>query len=127
METATTELPSYPTIYETGGPSCLPAMDASYVPGVSTSLGDPYAPQSYHHRQGSDVFLGAGDEYVDPHGYPYHTTTHLSGSDLYPTCLACGAIWDTLPTKCATSRGIVGVGLLSQLRYVTLYMAFLDA
>ncbi|KAJ4889297.1 Uncharacterized protein Rs2_29045 [Raphanus sativus] len=90
METAATELPPYQTIYETGGPSRLPAIDTPYVFGGSTSLGDPYAPQSYHHEQGSDVLFGAGDRYVDPHGYPYHTTTHLSGSDLYPTCLACG-------------------------------------
>ncbi|KAL0877686.1 hypothetical protein Bca101_027392 [Brassica carinata] len=90
METATTELPSYPTIYETGGPSSFPAMGASYFPGGSTSFGDPYAPQSYHYGRGSDIFLGAGDGYVDPHGYPYHTMTYLGGSDLYPMCLTCG-------------------------------------
>ena len=68
MEAATTELPFYHTTYETGGPSYVPEMDASYDLGGFTSLGDPYAPQSYHYGQGSDVF-GVGAGYVDPHGF----------------------------------------------------------
>ncbi|WZZ71192.1 hypothetical protein YC2023_082562 [Brassica napus] len=86
METATTELPLPQTTYETGGPSSFPA----YAPGGSTYFGDPYATQSFPYGQGSEMFTGAEDGYVDPHGYPYHTTTYLGGSDLYPRCFVCG-------------------------------------
>ncbi|KAH0849000.1 hypothetical protein HID58_091603 [Brassica napus] len=34
----------------------------------------------------SEMFTGAKDGNVDPHGHPYHTTTYLGGSDLYPRC-----------------------------------------
>ena len=70
METATTELPFPHMMYETGEPSSFPAMGEAYVPGGSTSFGDPYAPQSFHYGEGSDMFTGVGDTYVDPHGYP---------------------------------------------------------
>ncbi|KAH0877825.1 hypothetical protein HID58_065219 [Brassica napus] len=88
METATTELPLPQTTCETGGPSSFPA----YAPGGSTYFGDPYATQSFPYGQGSEMFTGAEDGYVDPHGYPYHTTTYLGGSDLYPRCFVCGAM-----------------------------------
>lgn len=88
METATTELPLPQTTGETGGPSSFPA----YAPGGSTYFGDPYATQSFPYGQGSEMFTGAEDGYVDPHGYPYHTTTYLGGSDLYPRCFVCGAM-----------------------------------
>ncbi|KAH0882604.1 hypothetical protein HID58_058700, partial [Brassica napus] len=74
METATTELQLPQTTYETGGPSSFLA----YAPGGSTYFGDPYATQSSY-GQGSEMFTGAKDGYVDPHGYPYHTTTYLGG------------------------------------------------
>ena len=89
MEVPMTELPFYQTTYQTGGPSSLPAMDASFDLGGSASSGDPYAPQSYHYGQGSNVF-GVRAGYVDPHGFPYHT--YLGGSDLYPRCFTCGGI-----------------------------------
>ena len=88
METTTTELPLPQTTCETGGPSSFPA----YAPGGSTYFGDPYATQSFPYGQGSEMFTGAEDGYVDPHGYPYHTTTYLGGSDLYPRCFVCGAM-----------------------------------
>ncbi|KAH0879551.1 hypothetical protein HID58_066945 [Brassica napus] len=88
METATTELPLPLTTYETGGPSSFPA----YAPGGSTYFGDPYATQSFYYGQGSEMFTVAEDGYVDPHGYPYHTTTYLGGSDLYPRCFVCGTM-----------------------------------
>ncbi|KAJ4869158.1 Uncharacterized protein Rs2_49294 [Raphanus sativus] len=69
METAATELPPYQTIYETGGPSRLPAIDTSYV---ATFFLVPEI----------DMWI-----LTDTH---INTTTYLSGSDLYPTCLACG-------------------------------------
>ncbi|KAG2283027.1 hypothetical protein Bca52824_054247 [Brassica carinata] len=87
METATIELPLPLTTYETGGPSSFPA----YAPGGSTYFGNPYATQSFY-GQGSEMFIGAEDGYVDPHGYPYHTTTYLGGSDLYSRCFVCGAM-----------------------------------
>ncbi|KAF2603120.1 hypothetical protein F2Q70_00025819 [Brassica cretica] len=61
METATTELPFPHMMYETGEPSSFPAMGEAYVPGGSTSFGDPYAPQSFHYGEGSDMFTGVGD------------------------------------------------------------------
>ncbi|KAG2270654.1 hypothetical protein Bca52824_065209 [Brassica carinata] len=88
METATTKLPLPHTTYETGGPSSFPA----YAPGGSTYFGDPYATQSFYYGQGSEMFTGAEDGYVDPHGYPYHTTTYLRGSDLYPRCFVRGTM-----------------------------------
>ncbi|KAF3559684.1 hypothetical protein F2Q69_00014407 [Brassica cretica] len=88
METATTELPLPQTTCETGGPSSFPA----YAPGGSIYFGDPYATQSFPYGQGSEMFTGAEDGYVDPHGYPYHTTTYLGGSDLYLRCFVCGAM-----------------------------------
>ncbi|KAF2533267.1 hypothetical protein F2Q70_00030178 [Brassica cretica] len=88
METATTALPLPQTTYETGGPSSFPA----YAPGGSTYFGDPYTNQSFPYGQGSEMFTGAEDGYVDPHGYSYHTTTYLGGSDLYSRCFVCGAM-----------------------------------
>jgi len=87
METATTELPLPQTTYETRGPSSFPA----YAPGGSTYFGDPYATQSSYGK-GSEMFTGAEDGYVDPHGYSYHTTTYLGGFDLYPRCFVCRAM-----------------------------------
>ncbi|KAF3583925.1 hypothetical protein F2Q69_00029944 [Brassica cretica] len=88
MEKATTELPLPLNTYETGGPSSFPA----YAPGGSTYFGDPYATKSFYYGQGSEMFTVAEDGYVDPHGYPYHTTTYLGGSDLYPRCFVCGTM-----------------------------------
>ncbi|WZZ47639.1 hypothetical protein YC2023_043898 [Brassica napus] len=88
METAMTELPLPQTTYETGRPSSFPA----YAPGGSTYFRDPNATKSFPYGQGSEMFTGAEDGYVDPHGYLYHTTTYLGGSDLYPRCFVCGAM-----------------------------------
>ncbi|WZZ27502.1 hypothetical protein YC2023_010903 [Brassica napus] len=73
METATTELPLPQTTYETGGPSSFPA----YAPGGSTNFGDPYATQSFPYGQGSKMFTGAEDGYVDPHVMGHLTTVCL--------------------------------------------------
>ncbi|KAH0862391.1 hypothetical protein HID58_079602 [Brassica napus] len=86
------ELPHYQPIFETGEPSSFPHAFPAYAPGGSTYFGDPYATQSFPYGQGSEMFTGAEDGYVDPHGYPYHTTTYLGGSDLYPRCFVCGAM-----------------------------------
>ncbi|KAF3554237.1 hypothetical protein F2Q69_00010973 [Brassica cretica] len=137
METAMTELPLPQTTYETGRPSSFPA----YAPRGSTYFRDPYATQSFPYGQGSKMFTGAEDGYVDPHGYPYHTTTYLGGSDLYPRCFVCGAMGH-LTTVCRRyvelleipylpcarpAGGSTEWGALPQLCYVTLYMASLDA
>ncbi|KAG2307638.1 hypothetical protein Bca52824_027386 [Brassica carinata] len=90
METATSEIPLYSTIYETGGPSTFPAMGSAYAPGGSTPYGDPYATQSSYYGQGGVMFSGVGDGYVDPHRHPYHTMTYLGGSYLYQMCYICG-------------------------------------
>ncbi|KAG2330096.1 hypothetical protein Bca52824_001276 [Brassica carinata] len=118
METATTQPPSFPTVIVTGGPSTFvhmepsttvppihqtfyeirepssfPAvMGAGHAPRLSTSFGDPYATESYFPGQGSDIFHGVGDTYLDPHGYPYHTKSYLGGPDLSSRCFTCGDV-----------------------------------
>ncbi|KAF3527312.1 hypothetical protein DY000_02039489 [Brassica cretica] len=126
----TTELPLPQTTYETGGPSSFPA----YAPGGSNYFEDPYATQSFPYVQGSEMFTGAEDGYVDPHGYPYHTTTYLGGSDLYPRCFVCGAMGH-LTTVCPRYVESLEIPYLPCARPAggstewgaSLYMASLDA
>ncbi|KAG2328592.1 hypothetical protein Bca52824_011320 [Brassica carinata] len=90
METVTTKLPSYPTIYETGGPSCFPAMGASYVPGGSTSFGDPYAPQSYHYGRVAGHLTADCRRYDELSGIPYlHSAQPAGESSEWGYCPNC--------------------------------------
>ncbi|KAF2532527.1 hypothetical protein F2Q70_00030180 [Brassica cretica] len=80
--------PSPPTP-DVGMLSWSPPLEAFELPisPMSQGLPDPtYIPMTDEH----EMFTGAEDGYVDPHGYPYHTTTYLGGSDLYPRCFVCG-------------------------------------